>query len=165
MVRAQAAGVIDFHEARLLDANWWRRSALLLHSMARRDDQAVLAAAHQYHCSLLGNSGLTEESFKATQVKAQESFHELLSLLQPWAKDAWKPGNEINEMANMYRNIVKEIDGTDLSEAVSHDVAMIERGKEKAEEALGDQVLNLIRALNKKRRLNRRKEAHADTKH
>jgi len=83
-VRAAVRGIIDYSEARLLDPRWWKRTRLLLNAMVREDDFLLQRGIFDYHRSLASNSGLTEESFKLSQERARDSFHDILGALRPW---------------------------------------------------------------------------------
>lgn len=84
-IRAAARGVVDFSRARVRDVGWWRRTNALIRAMDR-DDRLVLAkAAFDHQLSLVGNSALTDESFKKSQETARELYQEILNLAEPWA--------------------------------------------------------------------------------
>lgn len=84
MVRAAVRGVIDYHEANVLDPAWWRRHRILLNGLAYEDDMRTQDAMLRFHLALVGNSGLTEESFKTAQSNAKDTLYDYLNLLKPW---------------------------------------------------------------------------------
>lgn len=68
----------------MLDPAWWRRSYILLNGMVREDDLALQRSVYDYHLALVGNSGLTEDSFKGAQEHARETFYDILASMRPW---------------------------------------------------------------------------------
>jgi len=106
-VRAAVRGIVDFTEARLLDTVWWQRCRILLEEMNREDRRRVLENAFNYHRSLVGNSGLTEESFRNEQNTADSIYEELLRMYQPWRKientPTKPPTNDIQELFEIYK--------------------------------------------------------------
>jgi hypothetical protein len=67
---------------------WWRRCHILLNGMSREDDLALQRDIYSFYRSLVGNSGLTEESFNHSQRNAKETFNNILHLLRPWTPSA-----------------------------------------------------------------------------
>ena len=83
-VRAASRGVIDFREARLHDTKWWKRCRILLRQVSQDDDQELREAFHRHHLALVGNSGLTEESFESSQKEASSAVRRIAGGLKPW---------------------------------------------------------------------------------
>lgn len=81
-------GVIDFHQARLLDPAWWRRCRILLNGMQQEEDLTVARSVFDYHLALVGNAGLTEDSFKGAQERARRAYQDILGVLRPWEGSA-----------------------------------------------------------------------------
>jgi len=76
--------VIDYGKARLDDPDWWRRHYILLSGLAREDDFKIQRSIFDFHRALMGNSGLTEDSFKSAQDHARDSFYDIIGSLRPW---------------------------------------------------------------------------------
>ena len=83
-VRAACQNVIDFRQARLLDPAWWRRYRIVLNGIAKEDDLELQRNIFNFHLALVGNSGLTEDSFKSSQERARDTFFDIMGLLRPW---------------------------------------------------------------------------------
>jgi hypothetical protein len=83
-VRAAVRGVIDFHEARLLDPEWWRRCRALLRELVREDDIVIQRSILDFHRALVSNSGLDDDSFKTSQEHAKAAVFDMMGLVRPW---------------------------------------------------------------------------------
>lgn len=68
--------------------------------MNREDDRVVRQAILSYHCALVGNSGITEESFKTAQQNAKDSVYDILGSIRPWDGHDSKE-RRAKEMADM----------------------------------------------------------------
>lgn len=89
-VDAAVAGVIDYRQARLHDPQWWRYFRVMLQAFERQRDFAIYDARYRHVLSLLGNSGLTEDSFNKQQEQANEAFYDLIGTLQPWSGQSYQ---------------------------------------------------------------------------
>ena len=56
--------------------------------VADEDNIQIQRAAFEHHLALMGNSGLTENSFKSVQTRANEDFWNFVSVMRPWEGDA-----------------------------------------------------------------------------
>lgn len=83
--------MIDFREARLLDATWWRRLNLLLDEVSTDDTLRLAETAFFYHMLTAANANLNADGFKSSREAAYGMFHTMDSALRPWAVDR-KPG-------------------------------------------------------------------------
>ncbi len=109
-------GTIDFSRARLLDPAWWRRCLILLNGLAEEDDIATYQSMYRYHLALVGNSGLSEESFRDVQDRARDAFNDLMQLYRPWSGKV-KASQEIREEeAQALREAYKEAYGFDVND-------------------------------------------------
>lgn len=108
MLRAAARGVVDFSKARLGDVAWWRRVNTLVQAMARDDELVPLRAAFDYRRSLVGNSGLTPESFKDSQKTAGDLFQEITTVVRPWADKAAAAATEtvVGGLIDAYKRLI-----------------------------------------------------------
>lgn len=106
-VRAAVRGVIDFDQADIRDVRWWRKTNTLIKAMARDDDEKVLRAVFDFQLAQLGNSSLTEESFKACQKLAGELVKELISAVHPWENKDGKGAKqrEIESLIDNYKKL------------------------------------------------------------
>lgn len=109
-MRAATRGVIDFHKARLLDVNWWRRLNFLLDEMAIGDNVQITDAAYRFKLALLSKSNLTEESFKKTVDESFKMFGEYQNLLRPWASDKVNAKTSGSEYRELYKKHCGDID-------------------------------------------------------
>ena len=101
---AAFSSVYDFRQARLLDPDWWRLCYILLNSMQQEDNRKVLDYAYQLRLALVGNSGLSDESFKDVQAQAKETFFDILGNLRPWEgiTGEARKNNEIADLRKQY---------------------------------------------------------------
>lgn len=115
-VRAAVRGTIDFSQARLLDPDWWRRCLILLNGVAAEDDIATYQTIYRYHLALVGNSGLSEDSFRDVQDRARDAFNDLMQLYRPWSSKV-KASHEIREEeAQQLREAYKQAFGFDVND-------------------------------------------------
>lgn len=84
MLRASVRGLIDFSQADFESAEWWRLLRLTLEGLEQDDDVVLLGQMLQYHLALVGNSGLTDDSFKRAQKSSRGLLYDLLGRLRPW---------------------------------------------------------------------------------
>lgn len=96
--------------------------------MAAEDDLVAVRAAFDLQRSLVGNSGLTEKSFEATQKKAQALFGDIVECLYPWsAQDsASRSASQVNGMINAYKQLVGDPDDPEFQKKLAHDLALLE---------------------------------------
>jgi hypothetical protein len=108
-VRACRQGVIDFTQARISDVRWWRRSNLLIDSMARDDDLEIIKAAYDFHLALVANPQLTEESWKSAKTNALELFNEAVNVVHPWGAKSTEQrrAEEYDRLAELYRQHIQ----------------------------------------------------------
>lgn len=135
-VRAQLRGVLDCRQARLLDPKWWQRSALLINAMAREDEREILRAAFDFNRSLLGNSQLTEDSFKGAQKRSRDILYDIVSGVQPWAKrtHAEAEAGENAGLAALYRQVCGDTRDPEFQKKIAHDVELLQqRGAQAAQ--------------------------------
>lgn len=85
MVQAAASGLIDFSQARFFDESWQRRLRLLLTGLHQANERDLLKARQQYHTSLLGVAGISQESLDRIQERCQDDIRDLENLYRPWA--------------------------------------------------------------------------------
>lgn len=90
MVRAAAAGVIDYTKADPRDKRWRIKHLLLLTEIERKDDYALLSAAQQHWLALLSHGRLTEESFESVKKNAADILEKMKTLVFPWLGDVVK---------------------------------------------------------------------------
>ena len=103
MVRAAARGVVDFHRARPLEPNWWRRLNLLLDEVETEDTMYLAGEAFRFHMLTAANSSLTEGAFKSSREAAQKLFKTMDGALRPWVVDR---ENKRNEEVELYRQMI-----------------------------------------------------------
>jgi len=119
-VRAALRKVVDFSKARITDVNWWRKANLLIRRMADDDNLLVLRAAFDYQRSLVGNSGTTDESFKASQKAAQKLMKSLQSIVYPW--DVARADTEVNNLIDSYKKMIGDPDDPTFQRKLLHDL-------------------------------------------
>jgi hypothetical protein len=144
-VRACREGVIDFSQAQLRDVRWWRRANLLVGSMARDDDLEIVRALLRFHLALLGNTQLTEDSWKSSKKHALDLINEIVGLVQPWGARS-SERRMTDEMANLRELYKREIGDLDdpafMRDVIGAEVERLERlsmeeaGPETAEERM-----------------------------
>lgn len=123
-LRAASRGVIDFSKARVLDVSWWRRANALIRAMDSEDDLVAIRAAFDFQRSLVGNSGLTEQSFKDCQKSAKALLGELLNALHPWLAKA-RP-DEISGLVEKYKKLVGDPADPEFRKKLDHDLALLD---------------------------------------
>lgn len=72
--------------------------------MTQEDDLALLQGVYRFHLALVGNSGLTEESFKKSQERGRDAFNDILGLLRPWEGKTAKErqSREVEDLRQAY---------------------------------------------------------------
>lgn len=129
-VRAAARGIVDFSKVRVLDVSWWRRANILIRGMARDDELTTIRAAFDYQRSLVGNSGLTDESFKETQKTARALFREVINTVSPWAAKSEKQAHSehMNSLLEAYKKLVGDPDDPEFRAKLLHDRQLLADG-------------------------------------
>jgi len=91
--------------------------------MARDDELATIRAAFDYQRSLVGNSGLTEESFKDVQKTARGLFQEVINTVSPWASKSVEDAHaaEMNNLLDSYRKYVGDPDDPEFQARLMKD--------------------------------------------
>lgn len=137
-IRAAARGAIDFSKARLRDVSWYRHVRVLIGAMRTDDDLRNLELRLLFHSGLVGNSNLTEQSFKEVQKTAHELVHNGRNTLYPWAAVTLEEvkKNEQNVLIDAYRNMVGDTRDPAFMEALRAEIAA------SAEERLKPQPLD-----------------------
>lgn len=108
ILRAAARGVVDFRKAKLQDPAWYRYVNAVLIRMDADDEMTTLNSVLSYQCALVGNSMLTEESFKATQERCRELLTRIMNCANPWSQTSVENAkkHEISNLMEMYRKLV-----------------------------------------------------------
>lgn len=124
--RAAARGAIDFARANIRDLSWWRMSNAVISSMARTEEIVALQAAYDFQLALVGNSGLTEESFKAAQKTGKEIFQQIIDTQMPWAASDMKgqKDREVNSLIDAYKRLIGDPDDPEFQKKILHDMEM-----------------------------------------
>jgi hypothetical protein len=122
-LRAAARGVIDFSKARVDDVRWWRRTNVLIKTMSVEDDMVAVRAAFDLQRSLVGNSGLTDKSFEASQKTAKALFGDIVEVLYPWSskESAARKAGEIEGLINQYKQLVGDPNDPEFQKKLEHD--------------------------------------------
>jgi hypothetical protein len=95
MVRAAAAGTIDYSRADPMDNRWRIKHRLMLLEIQRREDQSVLEHVHRHWCAYLSHGNLNEDSFANVKKRAGETLTDLQASVFPW--NAKKPDKTTEE--------------------------------------------------------------------
>ncbi len=90
--------------------------------MARDDELAGIRAAFDYQRSLVANSGLTDDSFKATQKLVKELFQEMLHNLSPWVSSKELKTKQINNLVDAYKMYVGDPDDPEFQRKLRIDM-------------------------------------------
>lgn len=86
MVRAAAAGVLDFRQADPFD-NWWQRKLhWILEELDNQDYRKVLEIQHRHHITLMGNN-LDDEGWDKAYSQARSTLSKILQYTFPWHKE------------------------------------------------------------------------------
>ena len=85
MVRAAAAGVIDYTRADPTNNSWRIKHKLLLQEMQRQQDHDMLAHLHRHWCAYLAHGALTQESFDSVKESSSLLLQDLKNSVFPWA--------------------------------------------------------------------------------
>jgi len=111
-VRAAARGVVDFSAARVLDVGWWRKTNLLISSMADDDRLLTLRAAFDFQRALVANGNLTKESFEGCQKTCREILDDIWNVVSPWSKatQASVRSGQIGSLIDAYKRMVGDPD-------------------------------------------------------
>lgn len=126
-LRAALRGVVDFSKARVLDVSWWRRTNALVLAMAEDDELQVVRARFDLQRSLVGNSGLTEESFKACQEAARSLLDAYTAAARPWeAKTAdSRRAETVTGLVAAYKRLVGDPDDPAFRDKLRQDAATL----------------------------------------
>jgi hypothetical protein len=84
MVRAAAAGVIDYTRADPKDINWRLRHQLLISEVQRQELCRYLEAAQRDILAYVSNARLTPESFESMCARSDELLNNLKTSILPW---------------------------------------------------------------------------------
>lgn len=88
MVRAAAAGVVDYKGADPTSRLWRIKHRLLISEFSRRQDQEFIEIAHRHWLALISHGNLTEESFEKVKATANETLTDIQNIVFPWLNDA-----------------------------------------------------------------------------
>ncbi len=120
--------MIDFRQAELRDVSWWRRTRLIITSMARDEELESLRDTFSHQLALVGHGNLLPEDFKTAQKQAKEILTSILNSRHPWdTKDAAAiPEDTIAGLIEAYRAQVAD----------TRDPAVVQRMKDKLANAV-----------------------------
>lgn len=92
----------------------------------------AVRAAFDLQRSLVGNSGLTDKSFEASQKTAKALFGDIVEVLYPWSsKDAAaKKAGEIDGLINEYKRLVGDPDDPEFQKKLLHDYELVKATNE-----------------------------------
>lgn len=107
---------------------WWRRANALIEAMADEDDLAIRRAAFDLQRSLVGNGGLTKESFAESQKAVKALFGDIVGMLRPWAGKA----DKVDGLIAAYKRYVGDPDDPAFREKLMHDRDMLARAEAEA---------------------------------
>jgi hypothetical protein len=103
MIRAQAAGTVDFAAADPRDRLWWRRLPYLLDQLEDEADAALLARGLELRAALLSLPGLEPASREQLHGQWRESYQALVSVLKPWQPAA--PAVPVEALVARYKEV------------------------------------------------------------
>jgi hypothetical protein len=150
--RAAARGAIDFTKANVRDLSWWRMTNAVISSMARTEEIVALQAAYDFQLALVGNSGLTEESFKASQKTGKEIFQQIIDTQMPWAAADLKgqKDREVNSLIDAYKRMIGDPDDPEFQKKLLHDMELQDKPKVVVKkESEEDRIARLIEERDK----------------
>lgn len=100
--------------------------------MAAEDDLVAVRAAFDLQRSLVGNSGLTDESFKSCQKTSQALFGDIMDAIHPWAaKTAESRKNgQVDSLLETYKRLVGDPDDPEFQKKLLHDLEQYEKSLE-----------------------------------
>lgn len=84
MVRASAAGAIDFARADLEDNWWWRTLQWTLTEFHRKEKRELLAIQHNHWITAFTNTRLEQPARETSLKNAQEALDDLFHEYYPW---------------------------------------------------------------------------------
>lgn len=84
MVRAAAAGVVDYTRADPKDINWRIRHQLLLREVQRQEQCKLIDLVYRKQLALISHGRLEHESFVAAQDGANKLLGQLQDEIFPW---------------------------------------------------------------------------------
>jgi hypothetical protein len=84
MVRAAAAGAIDYSRADPKDINWKIRHRLLLREMERQENNYLFAALHRHHLAYVAHGNLLDESYANASKQANVTLTDIQKIVFPW---------------------------------------------------------------------------------
>lgn len=84
MVRAAAAGVVDYKGADPTSRAWRIRHRLLLSEFNRRQEQGFIEIAHRHWLALLSHGNLTPESFDKVKATANDALTDIKNIVFSW---------------------------------------------------------------------------------
>lgn len=140
---------MDFAQARVQDISWWRKTNALIKAMARDDEIHTIRAAFDYQRSLVGNSGLTDDSFKKSQETARELFQELINVSTPWAAQTMEEAktSTIAGLVDMYKKRLGDPNDPEFQKKLEQDYHNWKNGQpqEVQEETPEQRIDRLVR--------------------
>lgn len=157
-VRACRRGVVDFSQAAILDARWWRRANLLIDGMARDDDLEIVKASMAFHLALVSNPQLTDESWKGAKTAALELFNDVINISHPWAarSTADRKKDEYDSLFGTYKKVIGDLDDPKFKKVIEEETARLRRKSaapaETAEQVLARRLMDRDRAARGGRR-------------
>lgn len=83
-LRTAARGVVDYAQADLQDATWWRRWRYLVRAMNADDHVKLLERAFNFQLALVSHGNLGSDNFKAVQNEAKDIFEDIEGEVRPW---------------------------------------------------------------------------------
>jgi len=104
MVRAATTGAIDFTRFDSNDKWWWQKLKFVLEDLYNHDLKSTATLRHRHWSTILLADGLAPEAREAARVNIGETLIEVLSLYQPWLKEAFNK-SETEDFETSYRNI------------------------------------------------------------
>ena len=116
--------------------------------MARDDEYHTLRAAFDYQRSLVGNSGLTEESFKKSQETSRMLFQELINVQTPWAAQTAEEAktSTIAGLVDMYKKRLGDPNDPEFQKKLEHDYYQWKNGTvEEKVETDDERITRLMR--------------------
>lgn len=99
--------------------------------MARDDEVHTIRAAFDYQRSLVGNSGLTDDSFKKSQETSRVLFQELINVSTPWAAQTMEEAktSTIASLVDMYKQRLGDPNDPEFQKKLEHDYHQWKNGQ------------------------------------
>jgi hypothetical protein len=118
-----------------------------------QDREKVVLAQHDQQLALLGNGGITEESFQSAQRGVREAYYDLVGVLRPWEGRTFveRKQKELAGLTAMWAEEFGDINDPEVREEVERTAANMRRIAEEGQQSQ-DEEYELTLAVQRARK-------------